>query len=109
VVAVAGLGSGGYLLKPAVEIALNTISTDDAYFNGHVTLVAPRVSGQVSRVLVDHNDRVKAGDLLVQLDKEPFEDLVAVKRAAVTAAEVDLVAAQAQTRGLLAPFAHLVV
>jgi membrane fusion protein, multidrug efflux system len=102
VVAAAGLAAGGYLLKPAVETALNTVSTDDAYINGHVTLVAPRVSGQVSRVLVDDNDRVKTGDLLVQLDKEPFEDLVAVKKAAVTATESDLVAAQAQTRGLIA-------
>jgi hypothetical protein len=48
----------------------NTVSTDDAYVNGHVTLVASRVSGQVSRVLVDDNDRVKKGALLVQLDKE---------------------------------------
>ena len=99
---VAGLAVGGYLLKPAVETALNTVSTDDAYVNGHVTLVAPRVSGQVSRVLVDDNDRVKKGALLVQLDKEPFEDQVAVKKAAVAAAESDLVAAEAQTRGLLA-------
>ena len=68
----AGLAVGGYYLKPAVETALNTVSTDDAYVNGHVTLVAPRVSGQVSRVLVDDNDRVKKGDLLVQLDKEPL-------------------------------------
>jgi membrane fusion protein, multidrug efflux system len=100
VVAAAGLATGGYLLKPAVETALNTVSTDDAYVNGHLTLVAPRVSGQVSRVLVDDNDRVTKGALLVQIDKEPFEDLVDVKKAAVTAAEVDLVAAEAQTRGL---------
>ena len=72
------------------------------YVNGHVTLVAPRVSGQVSRVLVDDNDRVKKGALLVQLDKEPFEDQVELKKAAVTAAEADLVAAEAQTRGLIA-------
>src|SRR5271157_4174301 len=98
----AGLAVGGYYLKPAVETALNTVSTDDAYVNGHVTLVAPRVSGQVSRVLVDDNDRVKKGALLVQLDKEPFEDQVELKKAAVTAAEADLVAAEAQTRGLLA-------
>jgi membrane fusion protein, multidrug efflux system len=99
---VAGLGFGGYRLKPAVETALNTVSTDDAYVNGHVTFVAPRVSGQVSRVLVDDNYRVKKGALLVQLDKEPFEDQVAVKQAAVAAAEADLVAAQAQARGLAA-------
>ena len=59
------------------------MSTDDAYVNGHVTFVAPRVAGQVARVLVDDNERVKKGDLLVQLDKEPFQVQVALKRAAV--------------------------
>ncbi len=98
----AALAVGGYYLKPSVETAMNTVSTDDAYVNGHVTMVAPRVSGQVSRVLVDDNDRVNKGDVLVQLDKERFEDLVAVKKAAVAAAEADLLAAQAQTRGLIA-------
>ena len=43
---------------------LNTVSTDDAYVNGYVTFVAPRVSGQVARVLVDDNNRVKKGDVL---------------------------------------------
>ena len=81
---------------------LNTVSTDDAYVNGHVTFVAPRVAGQVSRVLVDDNYRVKKGDLLVQLDKEPYQVQVAIKKAAVAAAEADLVAAQAQVRGLVA-------
>ena len=100
---IAGLVVAGYyFLYPAVETALNTVSTDDAYVNGHVTFLAPRVSGQVSRVLVDDNYRVKKGDLLVQLDKEPFSDQVAVKQAAVVAAEADLVAAQAQVRGLVA-------
>jgi membrane fusion protein, multidrug efflux system len=99
---IAGLVAAGYFVYPAVQTALNTVSTDDAYVNGHVTFVAPRVSGQVSRVLVDDNYRVKKGALLVQLDKEPFEDQVAVKQAAVAAAEADLVAAQAQARGLAA-------
>jgi membrane fusion protein, multidrug efflux system len=98
---IAGLAVAGYFLYPEVKTALNTVSTDDAYVNGHVTLVAPRVSGQVSRVLVDDNYRVKKGALLVQLDKEPFEDQVALKKAAVAAAEADLVAAEAQTRGLV--------
>src|SRR4051794_20004863 len=61
----------GYWLAPLVQTALNTISTDDAYVNGHVTFVAPRVAGQVARVLVDDNYRVSKGDLLVELDKEP--------------------------------------
>ncbi len=81
---------------------LNTVSTDDAYVNGHVTLVAPRVSGLVSRVLVDDNYRVKKGALLVQLDKEPYQVQVAIKKAAVEVAETDLAAAQAQVRSLVA-------
>src|SRR3954463_5374388 len=40
---------------PWLREALTTASTDDAYVNGHVTFVAPRVSGQVMRVLVDDN------------------------------------------------------
>jgi membrane fusion protein (multidrug efflux system) len=87
---------------PWIVKLLNTVSTDDAYVNSHVTFVAPRVAGQVSRVLVDDNYRVKAGDLLVQLDKEPFQVQVALKRAAVAVAETDLAAAQAQVRGEIA-------
>ena len=101
-VAVVGLAIGGYCLFPSWKRCSNTVSTDDAYVNGHVTFVAPRVAGQVSRVLVDDNYRVKKGALLVQLDKEPYQVQVAIKQAAVAAAEADLAAAQAQVRGLVA-------
>jgi len=97
-----GLGYGVYALVPTVETALNTISTDDAYVNGHVTFLAPRVAGQVSRVFVDDNYRVQKGKVLVQLDKEPYQVQLAIKQAAVVSAEADLVAANAQVRGLLA-------
>lgn len=101
--ACAGLAAVAYFyLVPWIVTALNTVSTDDAYVNGHVTFVAPRVSGQVVRVLVDDNYRVKKGDLLVQLDKEPFEVQVKIKQAAVTAAEADLFAANALVRGQVA-------
>ena len=100
--AVAGLAVGGYVLGPTVNTALNTVSTDDAYVNGHMTFVAPRVSGQVARVLVDDNQRVKKGDVLVQLDKEPYEVQVAIKRAAVVSAEADLAAANALVRSQIA-------
>src|SRR5580693_5847196 len=62
---------------PWIRFALSTVSTDDAFVNGHVTFVAPRVRGQVSRVLVDDNNRVRKGDVLVELDKEPLRDAVA--------------------------------
>src|SRR6201999_2282624 len=83
-----------------IRFTLSTVSTEDAYVNGHVTFVAPRVHGQVARVLVDDNNRVHKGDLLVELDKEPFRDAVAVKKAAVDTAEADLQAAKATVRGI---------
>ncbi len=85
---------------PWIRMTLNTVSTDDAYVNGHVTFVAPRVAGQVSRVLVDNDNRVRKGELLVELDKEPFETAVAVKKAAVEIAKADLRAAAARVRGI---------
>ena len=85
---------------PWIRFVLSTVSTDDAFVNGHVTFVAARVHGQVSRVLVDDNNRVHKGDLLVELDKEPFRDAVAVKNAAVVTAEADLQAAKATVRGI---------
>jgi membrane fusion protein (multidrug efflux system) len=85
---------------PLIRLTLNTVSTDDAYVNGHVTFVAARVRGQVSRVLVDDNNRVHKGDLLVELDEEPFQDAVAVKRAAVDTAKADLREATAVVRGI---------
>src|SRR5438067_5134501 len=41
------------LLRQDIALALNTVSTDDAYVNSYVTSVAPRVAGQVVEVLVN--------------------------------------------------------
>jgi membrane fusion protein, multidrug efflux system len=85
---------------PYVINAFRTVSTDDAYVNGHVTFVAPRVPGQVVRVLVDDNNRVQRGNLLVQLDKEPYRVDVDIAQAAVAVAQANIVATQAKVRGL---------
>src|ERR1700751_4217819 len=87
---------------PKVLHALNTVSTDDAYVNSYVTFVAPRVAGQVARVLVDDNNRVKKGDVLGELDPEPNRLQVAIKQAAVDSAQAELVVAEATARGTVA-------
>jgi membrane fusion protein (multidrug efflux system) len=48
---------------------------------------------------VDDNNRVHRGDLLAQLDQEPFALEVAVAQAALDAAQADLAGGQAQVRG----------
>jgi membrane fusion protein (multidrug efflux system) len=66
--------------------------------NSYVTFVAPRVIGQVARVLVEDNNPVKKGDVLVTLDPEPYQAQVAVKQAAVESAKAEWVVAQASVR-----------
>ena len=100
VVGAAILAAAIWFGVPWVQTTLNTVSTDDAYVNGHVTFVAARVRGQVARVLVDDNYRVRKGDLLVQLDKEPFQIAVAIKKAAVDTATADLQVAKSKVRGI---------
>jgi membrane fusion protein, multidrug efflux system len=87
-----------FVIIPRIFHAWHTVSTDDAYVNSYVTFVAPRVSGQVARVLVDDNNRVKKGDVLVELDPEPYRVQVAIKQAAVDSAKANLVVAEATVR-----------
>ena len=89
-----------YEIIPWAVTAFKTESTDDAYVNGHVTFVAARVPGQVVRVLVDDNNRVRKGTVLVQLDKEPYQVKVDIAQAALTLAQAGIVTAQAKVRGL---------
>jgi membrane fusion protein (multidrug efflux system) len=77
---------------------MRTVSTDDAYLNGYVTFVAARVPGQVARVLVDDNNRVKKGDVLLELDSEPYHVQVAIKQAAVDSAQAEVGVAEANAR-----------
>ena len=60
--------------------------TDDAFVEGHLVFLSPRVSGQVAEVLVEENQRVKAGDLLVRLDPADFEARAARAHADLDAA-----------------------
>ena len=48
-------------------------STDDAFVEGRLITVAPRVSGPVVNLLVDDNDNVEAGQLLVEIDPTDYE------------------------------------
>ena len=77
--------------------------TEDAFVEAHIINVAPQtVSGHIVRFLVEENDRVKKGDILVQLDREPYQVQVDIKRAAVLVAKKNLAAAVAQARGMAA-------
>ncbi len=46
--------------------------TDDAYVRADWVAVSPRIAGYVAQVLVEDNQPVKAGDVLVRLDERDF-------------------------------------
>jgi membrane fusion protein (multidrug efflux system) len=48
------------------------VSTDDAYTDGHVITIAPNLSGYVASVHVTDNQKVKAGDILVELVAQDY-------------------------------------
>ena len=48
-------------------------STEDAYVENHTVQVAPRVSGQISKVYITDNQKVKAGDLVAEIDSADYK------------------------------------
>lgn len=55
--------------------------TQQARVQAYVVAVAPEVAGRVSKVHVSNNQRVKAGQVLFELDPEPYEIALAKARA----------------------------
>lgn len=64
-IATAGAATYRYLTR-------NEASTDDAYTDGHAITVAPQVSGTVVALRVTDNQRVKAGDVLIEIDPRSY-------------------------------------
>ncbi|HTW88454.1 MAG TPA: HlyD family secretion protein [Candidatus Binataceae bacterium] len=75
---------------------MSHVSTDDAYVDGTVGLVAARVSGTVAKIYVDDNWDVTAGQLLLTLDPAVYEVRVKESEARVDRAKqtVDQLIAQ---------------
>jgi membrane fusion protein (multidrug efflux system) len=65
-------------------------TTNDAYVRSELTRLASRVSGEVLTVAVTDFQRVKAGDLLIQIDPADYQAQVAQSEAAVAAAQAVL-------------------
>jgi membrane fusion protein (multidrug efflux system) len=65
------------------------VSTDDAFTDGRAVTLAPQVAGTVVALLIQDNQRVKAGDVLLQINPRAYA-------AARDQAEASLQVAQAQ-------------
>ena len=72
------------------------VSTDDAYVKADNTTIAPKVSGYLTDVLVGDNQRVKAGQVLAQIDDRDFKVALDQAKADVAAAQAAIASKQAQ-------------
>ncbi len=83
-IAIVAAGVGLYFYLQYVR---THISTDDAYVDGHIHVVASKVGGTVKAIYVQDNQFVKQGDLLVQIDPVDYANLVEQARYGVSSEE----------------------
>ncbi|HYL85030.1 MAG TPA: HlyD family secretion protein [Candidatus Angelobacter sp.] len=62
-------------------------STDDAQVDGHITPMASKVYGRVAQVLVEDNQPVRAGQVLVKIDPRDYQAAADQAKAALLLAE----------------------
>jgi membrane fusion protein (multidrug efflux system) len=70
--------------------------TDDAMIDADTTQMAPRVAGQVTKLLYNDNDHVIEGQTLVLIDPRDYEARLDQARAQQASAEASLLQARAQ-------------
>jgi membrane fusion protein (multidrug efflux system) len=70
--------------------------TDDAFIDGHASAVSSQTAGRVVKLLVNDNQEVKAGDLLVEIDARDLDARAAQARAQLADAQGQLATARAQ-------------
>jgi membrane fusion protein, multidrug efflux system len=77
-------------------------STDDAQIDGHIDPLSSRINGTVIRVHAEDDDRVKAGELLVEIDPRDYEVAVAQARARLELAIAQVASAKQDYAAALA-------
>ena len=81
------------LVAGAIAVYLHyqyRVSSDDANVDGHITAIAPKISGNVLEVAVLDNQAVKTGQVLVRIDPRDYQARVDQAKAALLEAESKL-------------------
>ncbi len=88
------LGAGGLVASWWFTEGRFIESTDNAYVQGDIAVLGPRIEGDVVAIPVADNQPVKAGDPLIVLDDRDWQSRLDEARAALTEAEAAVLTAQ---------------
>lgn len=80
----------------------NHITTDNAQIDADVIPVSARISGPVAEVLIQDNQMVKKGDIILTIDTADYEAKLNQAKADLQVAQAQLINAQAQEKILIA-------
>jgi membrane fusion protein (multidrug efflux system) len=92
VLALVALGAGGRMWYRSA----NFVETENAYITGHVHPVSSRIAGVVTKVMIDDNQVVKAGDVIAELDPADQNVLIEQIHARIASAQQQVIQADAQ-------------
>jgi membrane fusion protein (multidrug efflux system) len=88
--AILALAGVAFIMAPKASV-----TTDAAYVEADRSIAAPKVRGLVAAILVRHNQAVRRGDPLVQIDPEEFAARTAAAKADVETAAAKVRSARA--------------
>ncbi len=75
------------------------VSTDDAYIEGDIATISPKVTGYVAKVNVVANQEVKAGEVLAILDNGDYQNALDQANAQIATEQLSLSRIDAQIEG----------
>ncbi len=79
-------------------------STDDAFIEGNIITVAPRISGQVISLKADDNKNVKKGDLLLEIDPNDYKIKLKQSQSKLEEARASLINIENEVKKALSEF-----
>ena len=86
----AAIGAGAVLSIAVVVLLVyyhNRVSTDDAEVDGHIVPISSKIYGTVAAVMINDNEPVKAGQVLIRIDPRDYQARVNQAKAALALAE----------------------
>ena len=90
-----GVVAAAHYLYHYVTHGQYIVSTDNAYVKADSTIVAPRISGYISEVVVGDNEKIRSGQTLARIDSRDYQVALDQAQANAAAARAALASKQA--------------